>query len=71
MLPAKDEGSSRRKGKEVAANDPPAKAVGEETPLSESDRSGEEEGGRDLTSECPSPHRSMARHSHSLPYGAR
>ena len=46
MSPTKDEGSSRCKGKEVTANDPPAKTMGEETSLSESDYSEEEKGGR-------------------------
>ena len=71
MSSAKDKGSSRRKGKEVAADDPHAKAMGEETPLFESNHSGEDERGHDLTSECPPLHRSMARHSHSLPYSAQ
>ena len=53
MSPAKDKDSSHRKGKKVATDDPHAKAVGEETPLSESDHSGEDERGHDLTSECP------------------
>ena len=52
MLQAKDEGSSRRKGKEVAVDDPLAKTVGEETPFSESDHSEEEEQGCDPNSEC-------------------
>ena len=43
----------RRKGKEVAADDPPAKIVRKKAPLSESDRSEEEERGRDPNSECP------------------
>ena len=53
MSPAKDKDSSHRKGKKVATDDPHAKAVGEETPLSESDHSGEDERGHDLTNECP------------------
>ena len=53
MSPAKDEGSSCHKGKEVATNDPPTKTVGKETLLSELDHSKEEEGGRDPNSECP------------------
>ena len=52
MSPVKDEGSSRRKGKEVTPDDPFAKIVGEETYLSELDCSEEEEGGRDPNSEC-------------------
>ena len=53
MMPAKDKGPSRHKGKEVAADDPLAKIVGEEAPLSELNRSKEEEGGCNLNSECP------------------
>ena len=52
MSPAKDEGSSCHKGKEIATNDPLAKIVGEEAPLSKSDRSKEEEEGYDLNSKC-------------------
>ena len=52
MLPAKDKDSSHRKGEKVTTDDPHAKAVGEETPLSESDHSGEDERGHDLTSKC-------------------
>ena len=44
MLLAKDEGSSHRKQKEVVADDPLAKTMGEETLLSESNHSKEEEG---------------------------
>ena len=43
-------------GKEVAANDPPTKTMGEEAPHSKLDHSEEEEwggGGRNLGSECP------------------
>ena len=53
MSPAKDEGSSCHKGKEIATNDPLAKIVGEEAPLSKLDRSKEEEEGYDLNSKCP------------------
>ena len=52
MSPAKDEGSSRYKGKEVVADDPLARNVGEETPLFESDRFEKEEGGCDPNNEC-------------------
>ena len=48
MSPAKDEGSSCHKGKEIATNDPPAKIVGEEAPFSK-----EEEEGCDLNDKCP------------------
>ena len=48
MSPAKDEGSSCHKGKEIATNDPPAKIVGEEAPFSK-----EEEEGCDLNGKCP------------------
>jgi len=51
MSYAKDEGSSCCKGKEVAVDDPLAKTVGKEVPLSKLDRS-EEERGRDLNREC-------------------
>ena len=54
MSPTKDEGSSRCKGKEVTTDDPPAKTVGEEIPLSKLDCFEEEEEGRDINSECPS-----------------
>lgn len=47
------ESSSRRKGKEVVVDDLPVKAVGGEAPHSELDRSKEEEGDRDPSSECP------------------
>ena len=53
MLQAKDEGSSRRKGKEVTVDDPLAKTVGEKTPFSKSNHSEEEEQGCDSNSECP------------------
>ena len=52
MSHAKDEGSSRCKGQEVAADDPLAKTVGEETPFSESDHFEKEEGGYDPNSKC-------------------
>ena len=52
MSPAKDEGSSRCKGKKVTADDPLAKIVGEESPLSKSDHFEKEEGGCDPNSEC-------------------
>ena len=57
MSSIKGDGSSHRMGKEVAANDPPTKTMGEEAPYSKLDHSEEEEeeegGGRDLGSECP------------------
>ena len=53
MTPTKGEGSSRCKGKEIVTNDPPAKAVGEEAPLSESECFEEKEGSRDPNSKCP------------------
>ena len=52
MSQAKDEGSSCCKGKEVVADDPPAKTMGKEVPLSKSNLSGEEKGGRDPNNEC-------------------
>ena len=52
MAPTKCEGSSRRKGKEIASNDPTTKAIGKDAPLSKSKCSKEEERGRDLNSEC-------------------
>jgi len=54
MTLAKDKGLSCHKGKEVAADDPPTKAVGKEAPFTESNRSEEEERGRNPNSECPS-----------------
>lgn len=52
MSPAKNEGSSCRKGKEVITNDPLAKTVGKEAPFSKSDHSKVEEGGYNPNSEC-------------------
>lgn len=52
MTPVKGEGSSRRKGKEIAVDDPATKTVGEDTPLSESEPSKEEERSRDPNNEC-------------------
>ena len=52
MTLAKGEGSSRCKGKKIAADDPTTKTASEDAPLSELERSEEEEGGRDLDSEC-------------------
>ena len=43
MSPIKGDGSSHRMGKEVAANDPPTKTMGEEAPYSKLDHSEEEE----------------------------
>lgn len=53
MLPAKGESSSRCKGKEVTADNPPVMVVGGEAPHSESHRSEEEERGCDPGSKCP------------------
>lgn len=53
MSPAKDESSSHRKGKKVAADNLLTKTVAEKTPHFELDHSEEEEGGHDLDSECP------------------
>ena len=52
MSPAKGEGSSRRKGKEIASDDPATKNVSEDAPHFESERSDEEEGRHDLDSVC-------------------
>ena len=54
MTSAKGEGSSLQKGKEIGTNNLATKTVGEDTPLSESEYSGEEEVGRYLDSECAS-----------------
>ena len=51
MSSTKGDSSSYCKGKEVAANNPPAKTMGEEAPHSESDHYEEEEGGRDAGSQ--------------------
>ena len=48
----KGESSSRRKGKEVATDDPPVETMGVEAFHCESSRSDEEEGGHDPGSEC-------------------
>lgn len=48
MSLVKNEGSSHRKGIEVAVDDPSTKTMGEENPLSELDHSEEEEGGPPL-----------------------
>lgn len=53
MSLAKGESSSRRKGKEVATNDPPVETMGGEALHCKSSRSDEEEGGHDPGSECP------------------
>ena len=53
MTSAKGEGSSRHKGKEIVANDPPSKATRKEAPLSELEHSEKEEGSRNPNSECP------------------
>ena len=52
MSPAKGDGSSCRKGKEVTTDDLPTKTMDEEAPYFELDRF-EEEGGRDSGNECP------------------
>ena len=52
MTLAKGEDSSHRKGKEIVVDDPVSKVVGEDAPLSSSERSEEEEVSRDLDSEC-------------------
>ena len=52
MSLAKGESSSRRKGKEVATDDPPVETMGVEAFHCESSRSDEEEGGHDPGSEC-------------------
>ena len=52
MTLAKGKGSSRRKEKEIAVDDPVIKVPGEDAPLSESECSEEEEGSHDLDSEC-------------------
>ena len=52
MTPAKGQGSSHHKGKEIAFDDLATKDVGEEAPYSKSKRSNEEEGRRDPNSEC-------------------
>lgn len=53
MWLVKDEGSSRRKEKEVIADDLPAKTMGEETSHSELERSEEDEEGCDLDNKRP------------------
>ena len=45
MLQSKGDSSSYRKGKEVVADNPPTKTVGEEAPHSKLDHFEEEEGG--------------------------
>lgn len=52
MSPSKGEGSSHRKGKEIAFDNLAAKAIGEDAPLSESERFDEEEGRHDPNNEC-------------------
>ena len=52
MTPAKGEGSSFRKGKEITANDLATKTIGEDAPLFGSEHSEEEEAGRDPDSKC-------------------
>ena len=52
MSQVKDEGSSCCTGKEVATDDPPTKTVGKKVPLSKSYHSEDEEGVRNLNSEC-------------------
>ena len=53
MLLVKGDSSSRRKGKEVAIDDLPAKTVDGEDPHSELDHFEDKEGVRDPGSECP------------------
>ena len=52
MAQVKSQGSSRRKGKEVASDPPTVPNVGEEAEYSESEHSVGEETQRDLDSEC-------------------
>ena len=52
MTSMKGEGSSRCKGKEIAIDDPPTKAVGEKATLSQSECSEEEERSRNPNSKC-------------------
>ena len=52
MMPAKGQGSSRCKGKEITSDDPATKDVGKEAPYPESECSDEGEGRCDLDSEC-------------------
>ena len=53
MTSVKGEGSSRHKGKEIAADDPPTKAAGKKASLSKSERFEGEEGSCDPNSKCP------------------
>ena len=52
MTPAKGNGSSCWKGKEVATDDPATKTIAEDAPLSKSKRSKQEEVGRNPNSKC-------------------
>ena len=52
MTLAKGQGSSRRKGKEIASNDTDTRDVGEEAAHFESDRSDEKEAWHDPDSKC-------------------
>ena len=52
MAPMKSQGSSRRKGKEVASDPPAVPDVGEEAEYSESEHSVGEEAQRDPNNEC-------------------
>ena len=52
MVPVKSQGSSRRKGKEVASDPPAVPDVGEEAEYSESEHSIGEKTQRNLDSEC-------------------
>lgn len=52
MTSAKGEGSSRRKGKEIAVDYPATKTIGVDAPLSVSECFEEEVGDRDPNSEC-------------------
>ena len=52
MTLTKGKGSSHRKGKEIASNNPATKAIGEDAPLSESKHSEEKEGSCDPNNKC-------------------
>ena len=53
MTSMKDEGPSRHKGKKVADDDPLAKTMSEEAPISKSNCFEKEEEGRNPNSKCP------------------
>ena len=52
MAPMKSQGSSHRKGKEIASNPPAVLDVSEEAEHSESEQSAKEDTQRDPDSEC-------------------